>query len=82
MLGHHSVLGLLVRLIHSAADSETAMESKSASHCDLNCWIVPKTTAGARSYLQPVVSYHRVCGTRVTECSCPFARLAATKNIP
>ena len=49
MLGHHSILGPLVRLTHFAVDSETAMESRFASRCDLNYLIVPRTTADARS---------------------------------
>ena len=82
MLGHRSIPSLPVQLTRSAADSETARESKAVSHCDLNCWIVPKTIAVARSYLQPIVLYHRGCGTRVIDRSCPFAWLEATKSGP
>ena len=82
MLGHRSASGPPVPLTRSAADSEMAMESKSVSHCDLNCWIVPKTIAGARSYLLPMVSYYRAGGSKVINCSCPFARLVATKSVP
>lgn len=49
MLGHHSVLGPRVRTARFAVDSETAMELKFASQCDLNYLIAPKTTADARS---------------------------------
>ena len=82
MLGHHSILGPPVPLTHSAVDSEMVMESKLVSHCDLNCWIVPKTTAGARSYLLPIALYHRACGTGFVSCCCPVAWLAATSSVP
>ena len=49
MPGHRSRLGPRVRKARFVVDSETAMELKFASRCGLNCLIVPKTTADARS---------------------------------
>ena len=82
MLGHRLISGPPVRLTRSAEDSETAMESKSVSHCGLSCWIVPKTTVGARSYLQPIASYYRICGIGLMDWSRQVAGLAATNRVP
>ena len=49
MLGHRSIPGPPGRLTRFAVDSETAMEWKFASRCDLNYLIVPRTSADARS---------------------------------
>ena len=49
MSGHRSIPSPPVRSTRFAVDSETAMGSRLASRCGLNCLIVPRTIADARS---------------------------------